>query len=1075
MSTRLVVELTSDEQKLLDGFRKAAAADDNLRAGYKKTGQAGKDAGTDIVTAMVDAGKKSAGSMKQLINEMKRTGDAGRTVGKDIDESFAGMGVSGKRSIGEIFNSIQRLSPEVAEQARKSIREWEAVDKSNRFDATKKELASLGGEFKTLAAEIDAGLSSPMEASQKRAHELVETLRDIDPARAQGIAAAMERTAQSIREMNMRDAVEAMSQLGEEGKISADKIKQELNDADAQAKFDESMMSLTNLGKEGQESAEKIRKAFAESKKEANLNELLRQLESVGDEGKTVAEKLKIELGQAADDSAASMESVIKKIREIDPTAADSAESIRSEIEQAATNSKIELDSMIDKLKSMGPVGKQVAEKLEADIQASAQAAESDIGNIIKKIDKIDPAVAKNARSIHTEIEKNAKKGAGSMTRFKNTAVSELKSVAGAYVGIHEAIQLIITLNNLVKESNRDAFEGIKQTKDGDRRLLQVSKDEEDFQALRQRADGLASEHGLGRSEARDLMFSARSEGFEDTVDFIAGNEQVISVDAQARVAGQVPGLFKKEAITGKQAINATLAGATESRLSFEEISGSLPSASEGAAMAGASLDETLGALSVLAGRFKSGDTAADRIKAFATRVALDTGNESLGRKSLSGTGIMSPVDQVETMSFEQRSDFLGSSQEVNAGYQILLEERDAIKAAQARIRIARESTGTANSPTAVKRRAAASDPKLRELKSVQISENKLEISREERRAVEEAMRQRKANDSLTGLETDGTGPVRIAAAELISDAASGFGVRDTSGLINVVGGNDFAGLVRDLNLSADAGDEEAKASLLAVTKLQADRRFDPKAMVSRDSAAEFLTATTGEQYLPGEMDDDVRSMMTKSIDDRATGSRGMYRDMVVSIMGGLGGRSNPLMAPFVENAAAEGEVSAGIITQESLEAIKQKTTATDRSKAIESSVLKFSQADTANTSAEISRTNGLMVEPIKSFAEVPKGAPAAPEQQDWRQMVADDAQQRTASGGVSTNQIEESTARNDTAQKHLEATERQTAAIERSNELQTKILETTAGTQANTKPKPARPGETQRAAVAIANNRKSQ
>ena len=53
----LIVELTSDEKRLLDGFRKAAAADDDLRAGLNKTGTAAESNSRRIVSAMTQAGR----------------------------------------------------------------------------------------------------------------------------------------------------------------------------------------------------------------------------------------------------------------------------------------------------------------------------------------------------------------------------------------------------------------------------------------------------------------------------------------------------------------------------------------------------------------------------------------------------------------------------------------------------------------------------------------------------------------------------------------------------------------------------------------------------------------------------------------------------------------------------------------------------------------------------------------------------------------------------------------------------------------------------------------------------------
>jgi hypothetical protein len=169
-----------------------------------------------------------------------------------------------------------------------------------------------------------------------------------------------------------------------------------------------------------------------------------------------------------------------------------------------------------------------------------------------------------------------------------------------------------------------------------------------------------------------------------------------------------------------------TLQAAAASRLNFEELARALPGAAEGGALAGASSEETIGALSVLAGRFKSGDTAADRLKAFTSKVGLDTDAE--GRESLAGSGIVDAVTKLQAMSDEQRKDFLGESQEVNAAYVILTEEFAAIQGRIQEIEQARDATGTAQSPVALRRAIAEQDPKLKALLERNRAANRREI-----------------------------------------------------------------------------------------------------------------------------------------------------------------------------------------------------------------------------------------------------------------------------------------------------------------------------------------------------------
>jgi len=497
---------------------------------------------------------------------------------------------------------------------------------------------------------------------------------------------------------------------------------------------------------------------------------------------------------------------------------------------------------------------------------------------IIAELRKLDPVAAAEAEKMKSKMKSVPEEAESSWRKFTKSAVAQVGSIAGAYLGVQQAIQQVIAMNRKVIETNKQVFDSLKQTEAGDKRLLQVSESAEDFTKLRDRADELATTFGLGREEARGLMFSARSEGFEDTAAFIASNRQVIDVQSQAAVAGQVPRLFQNEGITGEQVINATLAGAQASRLDFEQIGSALPSAAEGAAMQGATAAETIGSLSVLASEFKSGDTAADRIKALATAMSLDEGNDAIGRASLAGVGLIEGVEKLMAMTEEQRRDFLGNSQEVNVAFSKFSSNLNEIKARQDLISEAMTASGTDEAPVAQARAIAEADPRLAAQQNVAIAENRLEVGREQSRATEEARRQRQLAQNLAEAEAQGASPLRIAVAETVSDTLAGFGMGGRAeDVIPAITGNKFFDLERDLSAAMTAGDEDAGPALLAARKLREERVNDPTALIPADAALELVRATTNPEAMPADITDDQRRAITAAIVESASQSRNAF------------------------------------------------------------------------------------------------------------------------------------------------------------------------------------------------------
>jgi aspartate carbamoyltransferase catalytic subunit len=100
-----------------------------------------------------------------------------------------------------------------------------------------------------------------------------------------------------------------------------------------------------------------------------------------------------------------------------------------------------------------------------------------------------------------------------------------------------------ITYFNQESTRARESFGKLAEER---RRLVQISVDASDLQKMEALADQVAVEEGVEREITRRVLFSARSEGFEDFFREIIASARVIAPESAAQAAGQVPALFPK-------------------------------------------------------------------------------------------------------------------------------------------------------------------------------------------------------------------------------------------------------------------------------------------------------------------------------------------------------------------------------------------------------------------------------------------------------------------------------------------------------------------------------------------------
>jgi len=289
---------------------------------------------------------------------------------------------------------------------------------------------------------------------------------------------------------------------------------------------------------------------------------------------------------------------------------------------------------------------------------------------VVDQQDKLNSKLKDTAKN-SDEAGKRSKDAFDKSGLSLNKLSASLVTYAAGVAGAAGAVGLLRSAWEQVRKEQEAGLSQLQRTQGQDRRLLQISTSAKDFDQLRDQADSLASQFGVDRAVVREVIFAAVSENFRDAVPAIIAANQVIDPVSAAGVAGQAPALFKGT-IGALEAVNLTLKAAQASRLNFEQIAASLPQAAEGGSVAKATAEETLAVLSVLASEFKSGDTAADRIKAFATAAGIN--------EQFAGQGIIAVVEKLQQMDAEGRSKFLGSSAELNVAYVKMSENLALIK-----------------------------------------------------------------------------------------------------------------------------------------------------------------------------------------------------------------------------------------------------------------------------------------------------------------------------------------------------------------------------------------------------------
>lgn len=356
------------------------------------------------------------------------------------------------------------------------------------------------------------------------------------------------------------------------------------------------------------------------------------------------------------------------------------------------------------------------------------------------------------------------KKGEEAAKGTESSLASTAGSIATYAAGWLSVSAVIGTATRALREHaqvSEEALSSFGQQFEGRQKLRQVATSTKDFNALQSQADRLAVEHGtfqFGRREAAELVFSARSEGFN--ADEFAALSEIVDPRAAAVAAGQVPKLFGGK-LTARESVGTALVAAGESRLNFEELTKSLPKLAGSATQAGASPEEALAVASVLASKFESGDTAGTRIGGLSAKLAQARSFESKDPemqakiRGLSGIGILAAVDQLSADD-ELRAEFEGGSKELFEAINAIQSERGVIGDRVETIKRERALLGTKDGILNRKTQISLEDAEEQAALGALRSGVKRELAEERRNVEDEGNRQEAVNDYFTDFENRG-------------------------------------------------------------------------------------------------------------------------------------------------------------------------------------------------------------------------------------------------------------------------------------------------------------------------------
>ncbi len=521
--------------------------------------------------------------------------------------------------------------------------------------------------------------------------------------------------------------------------------------------------------------------------------------------------------------------------------AQETARKMAEDMERAGDATTRAFNDGLKELRKMGPEGKAAAAAIEKHLRETGQAGRKSFDEVLRSIGEIDDQVQRVARNAAADFKTAGKAGDEA---FGEGAVTKVKQFVTQWVAVGEVLGRVKETMSAVRAEQEAALKSLMSQGDAEKRLAQVATSGADLEGMMATADRISMQTGLPRTEARELVFSARSEGFEGDLDTIAAAGAVVGSASQARLMGTLGVAFKNEGLTGNQRMSGLLTAAGVSKFDFETVGDAVEKSATMAANAGADSAETLAINAVMANTV--GAPAGDRSKAFASLIFM--------KDELRGKGFIGAVKALQGMDEAKRKDLLGGSQEVIEAFSVISKNMGEAENLTSVIREDQVETAAGRGTLRQRQAIVEASPRFQARQRVLAAQNRKEIADEQRMAAGEARFQAEEASARARATEAGSSQFMGAVGSQLAEQARWLGA-----------GPDFASGVS----SGFAGDELGRLQRVAVAltddvSAMRDRTIlESVALAARQSAggqldetavAGFLSSISGQPLAAGEI-----------------------------------------------------------------------------------------------------------------------------------------------------------------------------------------------------------------------------
>jgi len=522
-------------------------------------------------------------------------------------------------------------------------------------------------------------------------------------------------------------------------------------------------------------------------------------------------------------------------------TAQDSSRHIALDMEAAGNATTKAFNDSLKELRKMGPEGRAAANEVEKHLRETGKAGRKSFEEVLQAIGKIDDETEKVARNATKDFKQVS--AAGDQA-FGDAAAVKVRQFAAQWLAVSNMVALV-----------KDGLSGVRQEQEGslrslmsqgapEKRLAQVATSGADLDAMISKADQIAMETGMPREQAKQLVFSARSEGFEGDLDMIARGSSVFDASSQAKLIGTLGTAFKSEGLSGEQRMSAILTSASLSKFDAETMGAAVEKSAVAATNAGADMAETMAINAIMANVV--GAPAGDRSKAFASQVFM--------KDDLRGKGFIESVKALRAMSDAERKDLLGGSTEVIEAYSVINNNMAEAESLYAALKTDETETAAGRGTFRQRQSVVEASPRFQERQRVLAAQNRQEIANEREKAAGEARFKAEEATARARATEAGSSPFLGVLGSQLAESARylGAGPDRAAGASSILAGDDLGRLQRVASAMAqgqgDADDRIILESVALAARQAATGRLNSTA------AAGFLGAVSGQPIAAGEI-----------------------------------------------------------------------------------------------------------------------------------------------------------------------------------------------------------------------------